>query len=862
MLCEICGKRRADVQITEVHNDKKHMRNICHVCAMEKGLLGPAANIFANLFNKQKPDYIFDYFSESAKKVLSLAREEAKRLNHKYVDTEHLLLGLIKEAGTASRLLEAQKVDIVNIFSEIEATIGIGSITTEQNVKNIQLTPRTKKVLELAYFTATELGFSYVGPEHILLGILREGESIVAQKLAARNVTLDSTNKEMFDQLGIKQKTIEKNAPQTALTSYGSDLTLLAKQNRLDPVVGREMEINRVIRILSRRTKNNPVLIGDPGVGKTAIVEGLAQSIICEEVPEILRGKKVISLDLTGMLAGTRYRGDFEERIKKVMNEIQKEKGRIIMFIDELHTIVGAGAAEGAVDAANIFKPALARGELQCVGATTINEYRKYIEKDAALERRFQPINVKEPTKEESLLILKGLRDKYEAHHRVSISNNTLREAVLLSSRYISDRFLPDKAIDLLDEAAAMVRLRNISAPKELLKTRKELEKAKKETDAAIKAQDKDKENENKTIVEDLGKQLLELETNWKKERATQVVSVKPHDIAEVLSDWTGIPATKIEKSEKERLLNTEEVLHQRVIGQDEAISAIAQAIRRSRAGLKDPQRPIGTFFFAGPTGVGKTELARALTEFLFDDEKKLIRIDMSEYMEKFATSRLIGAPPGYVGHEDRGQLTDAVRQNPYSVVLLDEIEKAHPDIFNLLLQILDDGILTDSKGRTIDFKNTVIIMTSNIGSDKNSPIGFGLSDENINYEKMKENLTSELKRTFRPEFLNRLDDIVVFKPLSQKQIKKITKLMLNKTKARLEEQGMTLKIRPSVEKLLVETGFNPSYGARPLQRTIQRMLDDNLANELLKEKFKTGDTIIVEKNKKGEILFKKEKDS
>ncbi|MFH1429527.1 MAG: AAA family ATPase [Candidatus Margulisiibacteriota bacterium] len=858
MLCEICKQRQADIQITEVRNGHKTMRNICHVCAMEKGLIAPAANVFPNLYNQPRPDNIFNSFSESAKKVLALAREESQRLNHSFVDTEHLLLGLIKEEGTAFRLLEGLKVNIVDLFSDVESTIGRGNASPQQLADKTPLTPRAKKVLELAYFTAMETGFSYVGPEHILLGILREGESIAAQKLRAKDITLDSTMKEMFDQLGVKGKPLADGAPQTALTSYGRDLTMLARQNRLDPVIGREMEINRVIRILSRRTKNNPVLVGDPGVGKTAIVEGLAQFIIRDEVPEVLRGKKVIELNLSGMVAGTRYRGDFEERVKAVMEEIINEKGKIILFIDELHTIVGAGSAEGAIDAANIFKPALARGELQCVGATTMNEYRKYIEKDAALERRFQQIQVREPSVEESIKILEGLSDKYEAHHRAQITDQAIKAAVMLSNRYIPDRFLPDKAIDLLDEAAAMVRLATVSPPKELHAARHDLLQAKKELDVAQKAQETEKEKSLKELVSNLEKMVAELEVEWNKARASEMVSVQEADIAKVLSDWIGIPATKIEKTEKERLINLEAVLHERVIGQDEAINAIAQAIRRSRSGLKDPGRPIGSFFFAGPTGVGKTELARTLTEFLFDDEKKLIRIDMSEYMEKFATSRLIGAPPGYVGYEEQGQLTDAVRRNPYSVILLDEIEKAHPDVFNLLLQILDDGRLTDSKGRTVDFKNTVIIMTSNIGSGKTQPIGFGSKDEAQSYEKMKEELLSELKRSFRPEFLNRLDETVIFRPLTHEQIRQIASLMLSKTRKLVEEKDMFLEVSPEVEELMVEAGYNPAYGARPLQRTIQRMIENPLSNELLQEKFQSGDTILVEKNKQGEIIFKK----
>ncbi|MFA5928591.1 MAG: AAA family ATPase, partial [Candidatus Margulisiibacteriota bacterium] len=821
MICEICQKRPADIQINESRNGVQHIRHVCHVCALEQGLLGPAANIFGNLFKQASPDRIFSSFSESAMKVLSLAREEAVRLSHQFIDTEHLLLGLIKEEGNGFKLLEGQKVNIVDLFSEVESTIGRGNYKLQNKDEVLNLTPRAKSVLETAYHTAMELGFSYVGPEHILLGILREGESIAAQKLNAKNINLEDTTKEMFDQLGMEPKPLGGQAPQTALASFGRDLTLLAKQNRLDPVIGREMEINRVIRILSRRTKNNPVLVGDPGVGKTAIVEGLAQMIMRDEVPEVLRGKKVIELNLSGMLAGTRYRGDFEERIKKVMDEIKQEKGKIVLFIDELHTLVGAGAAEGAIDAANIFKPALARGELQCVGATTMNEYRKYIEKDAALERRFQPIQVKEPSVEESVKILRGLRDKYEAHHRVSITEEAIQAAVALSNRYISDRFLPDKAIDLLDEAAAMVRLKTVSPPQAIHSARFELAQARKEQEAGKRSADNDQEKEkgHSELVSQLEKKVAELEAEWKKEQVIEMVAVKETDIAEVLADWTGIPAARIELKEKERLLNMEEIVHKRVVGQEEAINSIAQAIRRSRAGLRDPNKPIGSFLFAGPTGVGKTEVARALTEFLFDDEKKMVRIDMSEYMEKFATSRLIGAPPGYVGYEEQGQLTEAVRRNPYCVILLDEIEKAHPDVFNILLQILDEGHVKDAKGRMVNFKNTVIILTSNIGSqmilnlNKHGEFGFDTGSTKTAKTKeknMREKIMGTLHEHFKPEFLNRLDEIIIFHSLNEKQVAQIVELQLEKIQARLQEKRITLEIDAPVKKHIASVGYEP----------------------------------------------------
>jgi ATP-dependent Clp protease ATP-binding subunit ClpC len=822
--------------------------------------LGEFDRLMGNMFRQQRPDRMFELFSKSANKVISLAAQEAIRLGRKALSTEHLLLGLLKEEGIANRILQRLKVDLVKLFSETETMAGRGD---EKNIKQVALTPRAKKALELAYFTAMELGFNYVGPEHILLGLLREDEGIAAQVLKKFELNLDTILKAVFDELGVKQKATAEDLdeqPQTALTVFGRDLTLLARQNRLDPVIGRETEIDRVIRILSRRTKNNPALIGDPGVGKTAIVEGLAQAIVKGEVPEILKDKRVIELDMGGMLAGTKHRGEFEERIKAVMEEIRKSSGKIILFIDELHNLVGAGAAEGAIDAANILKPALARGELQCIGATTLDEYRKYIEKDAALERRFHPIDVSQPSVEETLLILKGLKDKYEAHHRVEITDAALEAAAHLSERYITDRFLPDKAIDVMDEAAAKVRIASISLPPEVKQLERQLAKEKQEEAALSKSKDKEALKTVQGHIKELEDKFNTLKAAWDAKKGKDVPKVTVDDITEVISDITKVPLKRIAEEETKRLLDLETELQKRVIGQEEAVKAVSEAIRRSRAGIADPRRPQGVFIFVGPTGVGKTELARTLANFMFGKDDRMIRIDMSEYMEKFTTSRLVGSPPGYVGYEEGGQLTDAVRRNPYSVILLDEIEKAHPDVFSLLLQVMEDGRLTDAQGRTVNFTNTIIIMTSNVGTgEAERPFGFESQRGDLTaYENMKKRLQDAVKDAFRPEFLNRVDEIIVFHPLKKEHIKKIVDLMLAQLQKQVGGKQLKLEVSEPVKEHLVEIGYNPTFGARPLRRAIQQYIENPLSSEILKNTFQEGDTILTELSESKQIVFRK----
>jgi ATP-dependent Clp protease ATP-binding subunit ClpC len=794
---------------------------------------------------------MFGRFTERAQKVLALAQEEAIRLAHSNIGTEHILLGLVREGeGIAAKALTALGLSPEKIQKEVEGLIGKG---TEKS-QTIHYTPRAKKVIELSMDEARKLGHSYVGTEHILLGLIREGEGVAARVLGNLGVSLNKARQQVLQLLGSNDSNNHQgggnaNANTPTLDSLARDLTAIAREGSLDPVIGRSKEIQRVIEVLSRRTKNNPVLIGEPGVGKTAIAEGLAQQIIANEVPEILRDKRVMTLDMGTVVAGTKYRGEFEDRLKKVMDEI-RQAGNIILFIDELHTLIGAGGAEGAIDASNILKPSLARGELQCIGATTLDEYRKYIEKDAALERRFQPIQVNEPTAEESVQILKGLRDRYEAHHRVSITDEAIDAAVKLSDRYISDRFLPDKAIDLIDEAGSKVRLRSYTTPPNLKELESRLEEIRKEKDAAVQSQEFEKAASLRDTEQKLREELDETKNTWKEKQGQENTEVTVEDIATVVSNWTGVPVSKLAQTETDRLLKLEEILHSRVIGQSEAVVAVSKAVRRARAGLKDPKRPIGSFIFLGPTGVGKTELARALAESMFGDEEAMIRIDMSEYMEKHSTSRLVGSPPGYVGYDEGGQLTEKVRRKPYSVILLDEIEKAHPDVFNILLQVLEDGRLTDSKGRTVDFRNTVLIMTSNVGAQSlksNKYVGFNIQDGKQDYKDMKGKVMEELKRAFRPEFLNRIDEIIVFHSLEKDHLKEIVTLMSDQLTKRLKEQDIHIEISPAAKEKIADEGFDPEYGARPLRRAIQKHVEDKLSEELLRGKVLTGQNILID---------------
>lgn len=806
---------------------------------------------------------MFGRFTERAQKVLALSQEEAIRLGHNNIGTEHILLGLISEGeGIAAKALSSLGLETEKIQQEVEALIGKG----QQGSKTIHYTPRAKKVIELSMDEARKLSHTYVGTEHILLGLIREGEGVAARVLNNLGVSLNKARQQVLQLLGSNETTRKhqsRNGQSTpantpTLDSLARDLTVTAKEGNIDPVIGREKEIERVIQVLSRRTKNNPVLIGEPGVGKTAIAEGLAQQIVDNEVPEILREKRVMTLDMGTVVAGTKYRGEFEDRLKKVMEEI-RQAGNVILFIDELHTLIGAGGAEGAIDASNILKPSLARGELQCIGATTLDEYRKYIEKDAALERRFQPIQVNEPTQEQSVQILKGLRDRYEAHHRVTITDEAIEAATSLSSRYITDRFLPDKAIDLIDEAASKVRLRSYTAPPNLKELEQSLAEIKKEKDAAVQSQEFEKAASLRDSEQKLKKELESTKGKWKEKQGQENSEVTVEDIASVVSTWTGVPVSALTKDESTRLLNLESVLHDRVIGQEEAVDAVAKAIRRARAGLKDPKRPIGSFIFLGPTGVGKTELARALAESMFGDEDAMIRVDMSEYMEKHTTSRLVGSPPGYVGYEEGGQLTEKVRRKPYSVVLLDEIEKAHPEVFNILLQVLEDGRLTDSKGRLVDFRNTVLIMTSNVGASElkqNKYVGFTIDDHEADYKDMKLKVTEELKKAFRPEFLNRIDETIVFHSLEKKHMKDIVTLMLQQLQKRLVEQGIDFHLSDkAVEKIATE-GFDPEYGARPLRRSIQKNVEDLLSEALLRDEIKKGEKVRIGLNSKGKFII------
>ena len=809
---------------------------------------------------------MFGRFTERAQKVIVLSQEEARRLGHNVVGTEHILLGLVAEGhGVAARALQ-EWGELQRIRSEVEKVIGRGDgITTGQ----IGFTPRAKRVLELAFDEARQLGHTYIGTEHILLGLIREGEGVAAQVLSNVGADLDRVRKQVLDLLGEgvgpasggKQGRARKTP---TLDQFGRDLTDMARESKLDPVIGRETEIQRVVQVLSRRTKNNPCLIGEPGVGKTAIAEGLAQKIVAGDIPETLLGKRVVTLDLGALVAGSKFRGEFEERLKKVMEEI-RTSGDVILFIDEMHTIIGAGAAEGAIDASNILKPALSRGELQAIGATTLDEYRKYVERDAALERRFQPVQVDEPSVEETIAILEGLRDRYEAHHRVKITDEALTAAAKLADRYVTDRFLPDKAIDLIDEAASKVRLSGLTTPPELKDLEGKIEELRIEKESAIKNEEFEKAASLRDAEQALREELDGKREEWKTDRVRRQGLVDEDDIADVVSSWTGIPVTKLAQEEMERLLNLEEIIHQRVIGQDEAVTAIAKAVRRAYAGLKDPKRPVGSFIFLGPTGVGKTELARALAEALFGDEDAMIRLDMSEYMERHTVSRLVGAPPGYVGYEEAGQLTEKVRRRPYSVVLFDEVEKAHPEVFNVLLQVLEDGRLTDAKGRAVDFRNTVLIMTSNVGAHQiqrsTGGIGFRVTeDEEADYQDMKRMVTDELRKTFRPEFLNRIDETMVFHALRKEHITEIVDIMLKDLRQQLQERGLAIAVSDPAKEVLVEKGFDPDFGARPLRRAIQRLMENPLSEEILKGTFGEGDKIMVSAED-GKLVFLKQEE-
>jgi ATP-dependent Clp protease ATP-binding subunit ClpC len=807
-------------------------------------------------------------FTERVRRVLQMAREEAQRLHHEYVGTEHILLGLIREGeGVAAAVLQNLNVDLDEVQQKIEETVKKGK-AVQATGPDLPYTSRAKKVLELSMSEARELNHSYVGTEHLLLGLLREEKGIAAQVLTEAGVNLDAARTETLRLLGTEMpqqggtaaqpsgqsppaaapKT-DKKSKTPALDHFCRDLTQLAAESQLDPTIGRQKEIERVMEILTRRKKNNPVLIGEPGVGKTAIVEGLAQLIATGECPDALRDHRVLSLDMAAVIAGTKYRGQFEERLKAVMNEIAQNKN-VILFIDELHTLVGAGAAEGAIDASNMLKPALARGELQCVGASTLNEYRKYIEKDGALERRFQTVIVDPPSIEETVAILRGLRKKYEDHHRIEIPDDTLVAAAKLSERYITDRFLPDKAIDVIDEAGARARLAAQAPPPEVAQLKEDLEKVNTEKESAVRDQNFERAASLRDSERVLQGDIRRKQEEWEKRRQSHRPSISEENVAFIVSRWTGIPVTRLREAETARLLRMEDELHQNVVAQEEAIRSIARSIRRSRAGLKDPKRPIGSFIFSGPTGVGKTELARALAKFLFADPAALIRVDMSEYMEKFSVSRLIGAPPGYVGYEDSGTLTKAVRRKPYSVVLLDEIEKAHPDVFNILLQVLDEGHLTDNYGRVIDFKNTVVIMTSNVGAkdiSKNKSLGFTAPDFKASFERMAEKVKEELQHVFNPEFLNRVDDIIVFHPLQRDHIRQIVSILLQDTRKRLSEEELSVRLSEAATDFLVKHGFDEQYGARPLKRAIQRYIEDPLSEKILVAEFSKGDDIEID---------------
>jgi ATP-dependent Clp protease ATP-binding subunit ClpC len=815
---------------------------------------------------------MFERFTERARQVVVLAQEEARTLKHNYIGTEHILLGLLREEeGLAARVLESLDITVERVRAQVVRIVGSGEEVTSGQ---IPFTPRAKKVLELALREALSLGHNYIGTEHILLGLVRENEGVAARILLDFDADSEKIRNEVIRMLsgpggrrqgqgqassgsGSGGQGAEGKKSSKLLDQFGRNLTRLAAEGKLDPVVGRETEIERIMQILSRRTKNNPVLIGEPGVGKTAVVEGLAQRITNADVPELLKNKQIYTLDLAALVAGSKYRGEFEERLKKVMKEIT-QRGDIILFIDELHNLVGAGAAEGAIDAASILKPALARGELQTIGATTLDEYRKYLERDSALERRFQQIRVEEPTIDQSVEILKGLRDRYEQHHKVQITDEALRAAGELADRYISDRFLPDKAIDLIDEAASRMRIKSMTSPPANRELEEEIETTRREKEAAIEAQEFEKAAALRDKERKLTHKKRELEEEWEAGESGERPSIGEEEIADIVSMWTGIPVFKLTEAETQKLMRMEDELHKRVIGQHPAVEVISKAIRRSRAGLKDPKRPTGSFIFLGPSGVGKTELARTLAEFLFGDDDAMIRIDMSEYMEKHAVSRLVGSPPGYIGYDEGGQLTEAVRRKPYSVLLLDEIEKAHPDVFNILLQILEDGRLTDAQGRTVDFRHAIVIMTSNIGAAeiaRNTPLGFAVSEDEtgITYDDMKSRIMGELKKVFRPEFLNRIDDVIVFHKLQKDEIRQIVELLLLRIRESMADRELQLELTDPTKEMLVEKGWDPAMGARPLRRAIQRYIEDPLADFVLREKVIPGATVVVNPANEGE---------
>jgi ATP-dependent Clp protease ATP-binding subunit ClpC len=805
---------------------------------------------------------LFERFTERARQVVVLAQDEARALKHNYIGTEHILLGLLREEeGLAARVLESLDITVEEVRAQVARIVGQGDeVTTGQ----IPFTPRAKKVLELALREALSLGHNYIGTEHILLGLVRENEGVAARILLDFDADAEKIRNEIIRMLsgpGRRQQggggaAGEKTKSSKLLDQFGRNLTKLASEGKLDPVVGRQTEIERVMQILSRRTKNNPVLIGEPGVGKTAVVEGLAARIAGNQVPELLKGKQIYTLDLAALVAGSKYRGEFEERLKKVMKEIT-QRGDIILFIDELHNLVGAGAAEGAIDAASILKPALARGELQTIGATTLDEYRKYLERDAALERRFQQIKVEEPTVDDTVQILRGLRDRYEAHHRCTITDDALRAAAVLSDRYIQDRHLPDKAIDLIDEAASRMRIKTMTAPPRHRELEEEIERVREEKEASIEAQEFEKAANLRDKERKLSQKKRELEEKWRSSEQVDQPEIGEEEIADIVSMWTGIPVFKLTEAESQKLIRMEDELHKRVVGQHEAIIAVSKSIRRARAGIKDPKRPTGSFIFLGPSGVGKTELARTLAEFLFGDEDAMIQVDMSEYMEKHSVSRLVGSPPGYIGYDEGGQLTEAVRRKPYSVVLLDEIEKAHPDVFNILLQILEDGKLTDAQGRKVDFRNTIVIMTSNIGAatiSKNQSLGFAMGDETgLSYEEMKDRIMGELKKVFRPELLNRIDEVIVFHKLTKEEIKTIVDFMMKRVKEQMTQHETAIELTEGAKELLVDKGYDPAMGARPLRRAIQRFIEDPLADFVLGRSLKPGSTILVDRKEGAE---------